>query len=186
EKDNKRLFFFYSFEAPQVQKPGPIRLYRMPTALERQGDFSQTLDANGKLMFIKDPNSNGACSVTTGGPRCLTGNIIPTNRIDPNALALMNLMPLPNTTSANNSYNFQRQETSSNPRFNNVLRLDGHPSANDTVWGSYLNWSSDQYGSEITAGPAKWGFFNGSRNSGDKTMNGRGGNAACGAGPGTR
>src|SRR5205823_462717 len=57
---SKKLFFFYSFEAPQVQKPGPIRLYRMPTAAERAGDFSQTLDANGRLMFIKDPNSTAA------------------------------------------------------------------------------------------------------------------------------
>src|SRR6266496_649120 len=123
-KDNARkLFFFYSFEAPQVQKPGPIRLYRMPTALERQGDFSQTFDANGRLMFIKDPSSSGACSVTTGGPGCFQGNIIPVNRIDPNALALVKMMPLPNTTSANNSYNFQRQETSTNPRFNNLVRL---------------------------------------------------------------
>ena len=44
---DKKLFFFYSFEAPQVQKPGPLRLYRMPTALERQGNFSQTFDNNG-------------------------------------------------------------------------------------------------------------------------------------------
>ena len=45
---DKKLFFFYSFEAPQVQKPGPLRLYRMPTALERQGNFSQTFDTNGR------------------------------------------------------------------------------------------------------------------------------------------
>ena len=171
-KDNKKLFFFYSFEAPQVDKPGPIRLYRMPTALERQGDFSQTFDANGKLMFIKDPNSSGACSVTAGGPGCFSGNLIPANRIDPNALALVKMMPLPNTTSANNSYNFQRQETSTNPRFNNLVRLDAHPSGNNSVWGTFRTWSSSQYGSEITAGPAKWGFFDGSYVSGDNSVNG--------------
>jgi Carboxypeptidase regulatory-like domain/TonB-dependent Receptor Plug Domain len=171
-KDNKKLFFFYSFEAPQVDKPGPIRLYRMPTALERQGDFSQTVDANGKLISIKDPSLSGACSVTTGGPGCFPGNVIPANRIDPNALALMKMMPLPNTTSANNSYNFQRQETSSNPRFNNLVRLDGHPSGSNSVWGTFRTWSSSQYGSEITAGPAKWGFFDGSYVSGDNSING--------------
>src|SRR4029077_14996292 len=169
---DKKLFFFSSMEAPQVQKPGQVRLYRMPTAAERAGDFSQTFDANGRLMFIKDPNSTAACSVTTGGAGCFTNNAIPANRIDPNALALMKMMPLPNTTSANNSYNFQRQETSSNPRFNNVIRLDGHPSGNNSVWGSYLNWSSDQYGSEITAGPAKWGFFDGSYISGNNSISG--------------
>ena len=52
--------------------------------------------------------SDGACNVTTGGPGCFTNNKIPTSRLDPNALALLNLMPLPNTTSANNAYNFTR------------------------------------------------------------------------------
>ena len=158
-KDEKKLFFFYSFEAPQVQRPGPVRLYRMPTALERAGDFSQTFDANGRLMFIKDPSSTAACSVTAGGAGCFPNNVIPATRIDPNALALMKMMPLPNASSANNSYNFQRQETSSNPRYNNLIRLDGRPSGNNSVWGSFRTWSSSQYGSEITAGPAKWGFF---------------------------
>src|SRR5262245_9071788 len=60
QKDHaKKLFFFYSFEAPQVQRPGPVRLYRMPTAAERAGDFSQTVDANWRLIFIKDTNTSG-------------------------------------------------------------------------------------------------------------------------------
>ena len=69
----KKLFFFYSFEGPQVQRPGPVRLYRMPTALERQGDFSQTFDANGRLINIKDPQSTAACNVTNGGAGCFSG-----------------------------------------------------------------------------------------------------------------
>jgi len=169
---DKKLFFFYSFEGPQVQRPGPVRLYRMPTALERQGDFSQTFDANGRLINIKDPLSTAACNVTTGGAGCFPGNKIPVERLDKNALALLGLMPLPNTTSANNAYNFQRQETSSNPRFNNLVRLDHRPSGSNTIWGSLRTWSSSQYGSEITAGPAKWGFFDGSYVSGDNSING--------------
>ena len=172
QKGDKKLFFFYSFEGPQVQRPGQVRLYRMPTALERKGDFSQTFDANGRVIFIKDPSSSGACSATNGGPGCFANNVIPTDRLDQNALALMNLMPLPNTTSANNSYNFTRQETSKNPRFNHLIRLDGRPSGNNTIWGSVRTWRSSQYGSEITAGPAKWGFFNGSYVSGDNSVNG--------------
>ena len=141
----KKLFFFYSFEGPQVERPGPVRLYRMPTALERQGDFSQTFDANGRLINIKDPQSTAACNVTNGGAGCFPGNRIPTNRLDPNALALLNLMPLPNTTSANNAYNFTRQETSSNPRFNHLIRLDSRPSGSNTYWGSVRTWRSSQY-----------------------------------------
>ena len=168
----KKLFFFYSFEGPQVQRPGPVRLYRMPTARERQGDFSQTFDANGRLINIKDPASTAACNVTTGGAGCFPGNVIPASRLDPNALALLNMMPLPNTSSANNAYNFTRQETSTNPRFNHLIRVDSRPSGHDTYWGSVRTWRSSQYGSEITAGPAKWGFFDGSYVSGDNSVNG--------------
>jgi Carboxypeptidase regulatory-like domain/TonB-dependent Receptor Plug Domain len=176
KSDDKKLFFFYSMEAPQVQKPGQVRLYRMPTALERKGDFSQTFDANGRLMFIKDPLSTGACSVTTGGPGCFPGNIIPTTRLDPNALALLNLMPLPNIAStgpgAGALSNFTRQETPENPRMSNLLRIDGRPSGNNSYWFSYRQFSSNQFGSEITAGPAKWGFFDGNYVSGDSGING--------------
>ena len=58
----------------------------MPTELERRGDFSQSLDTNGRLIVIRDP--------ATGQP--FPGNIIPTNRIDANGQALLNLFPVPN------------------------------------------------------------------------------------------
>ncbi len=172
QKGDKKLFFFYSFEGPQVQRPGQVRLYRMPTALERQGDFSQTFDANGRLINVKDPFSTAACNVTTGGPGCFPGNIIPANRLDANALALMKLMPLPNALGVSPNYNFTRQETSTNPRFNNLIRVDARPSGRNAIWGAFRTFSSSQYGSEITAGPAKWGFFNGSYVSGDSSING--------------
>ncbi len=35
------------------------------------------------------------------------------------------------------NYNFARQETADNPRFNNVLRMDFRPSGNNTIWGTY-------------------------------------------------
>ncbi len=135
---DQKLFFFYSMEAPQVQKPGQVRLYRMPTALERRGDFSQTFDSNGRLLFIKDPLSSGACNVTTGGPGCFPGNVIPANRLDPNGLAILNFMPVPNvaTTSPGSGAlsNFTRQETPENPRMNNLVRIDGRPSGNNSWW----------------------------------------------------
>jgi len=172
----KKLFFFYSMEAPQVNKPGQVRLYRMPTALERRGDFSQTFDSNGRLMFIKDPLSPLPCSVTTGGAGCFPGNVIPANRLDPNGLAVLNYMPLPNvscsTPGCGALSNFTRQETPENPRMNNLLRLDGRPSGNNSYWFSYRQFSSNQFGSEITAGPAKWGFFDGNYVSGDSGING--------------
>jgi Carboxypeptidase regulatory-like domain/TonB-dependent Receptor Plug Domain len=172
QNGDKKLFFFYSFEAPQVQRPGPLRLYRLPTELERRGDFSQTFDANGRAMFIRDPTLSGTCNVTTGGPACFPGNVIPQNRIDLNVQRLFNMMPLPNRLGESAAYNFMRQETSDNPRWNNLLRLDARPSANNAYWGTLRTFNSNQYGSEITAAPARWGFFNAAYIYSDSSING--------------
>ena len=56
--------------------PATLQLSTMPTALERDGDFSQTFDSQGRLVCIKDPQlaAQGlACNVNTGGPGCFAG-----------------------------------------------------------------------------------------------------------------
>jgi hypothetical protein len=58
---------------------------RMPTALERDGDFSQTLDGFGQPVQIVDPR--------TGLP--FAGNTIPRDRISPQASALLGYYPRP-------------------------------------------------------------------------------------------
>jgi hypothetical protein len=60
-----KLFFFYSHEyrptTTAINNGNPIRI-RVPTALERAGDFSQTLDNNGQLFnLIKDPSATLPC-----------------------------------------------------------------------------------------------------------------------------
>ena len=57
---------------------------RMPTALERAGDFSQTLDARGAPPALIDP--------ATGQP--FEGSVIPPERISPQASALLALYPV--------------------------------------------------------------------------------------------
>ena len=66
-KADKKLFFFYSMEAPLVSRPGPLRNWTMPTDAEMRGDFSQTLDSQGRLINIRDPQREGACPAT-GAP----------------------------------------------------------------------------------------------------------------------
>ncbi len=146
---DKKLFFYYSVEAPLTERPGNLRSYRMPTAAERRGDFSETRDLNGNLILIRDPLSG----------QNFPGNVVPANRINPNGQAILNLLPLPNTQ-GNAGFNFQRQETAENPKLNNILRIDWRPSEKDSLYATVKDWYSDQRGSEITAGPAKWGWFN--------------------------
>jgi hypothetical protein len=83
--------------------------------LERQGNFSSTFDQGGTLIPIWDPTNN-----RTPFP----GNIIPTNRIDKNGQALMNIMPLPNAVDPARSYNALIQSTVDQPRRDSVLRID--------------------------------------------------------------
>ena len=49
---NNKLFFFYTHEYRPRTAGNTIENYRMPTAEERRGDFSQTLDNNGALYNL--------------------------------------------------------------------------------------------------------------------------------------
>jgi hypothetical protein len=65
---SNKLFFFYSHEYRPTNNPinggNPIRL-RVPTAAERAGDFSQTLDNNGALFnLIHNPASASPCTTS--------------------------------------------------------------------------------------------------------------------------
>jgi hypothetical protein len=69
---------------------------RMPTSLERDGNFSQTVDALGRPVSIVDPR--------TGLP--FAGNTIPRDRISPQAAALLGYYPQP-TLDAATGFNYQ-------------------------------------------------------------------------------
>jgi hypothetical protein len=93
----------------------------MPTQLERQGNFSQTLDVNGKLIVIKNP--------TNGQP--YAGNVIPASQLNPNGLALLNILPLPNFNNraiSGGNYNYQIQEVLHNPKRSQLFKIDYVPS----------------------------------------------------------
>src|SRR5437870_2318789 len=64
-KENKTLFFFYSFERPHTITPQDPRFVTVPTELERQGDFSQSINSSNAKVFIRDPRiATGNCSAT--------------------------------------------------------------------------------------------------------------------------
>ena len=112
---NNKLFFFYSHEYRPTNNPinngNPVRL-RVPTTLERAGDFSQTLDNNAALFnLIKDPNSSAACSTSSTAGCFQDGGVvgkIPANRLYPLGMAILNRYPAPNLSqAAGTNYNYQ-------------------------------------------------------------------------------
>jgi hypothetical protein len=60
---NNKLFFFFSDEFDPRNLAGVTTRYRFPTALERAGDFSQTLDNQGnRFPYIRDASTGKPCS----------------------------------------------------------------------------------------------------------------------------
>jgi hypothetical protein len=136
-KGRNKLFFFWSQDILGRTDPGNLNQRRVPTALERQGDFSQSVDNQNRLIFIRDPQRTGNCAATSGGPACFPGNVIPADRIDPNARALLNLFPSPNAVdpTGTNQYNYVFQTEQDWPRNDQVLRVDWNVAQNTTAYG---------------------------------------------------
>jgi len=113
-KDRDKLFFFWSEEFLKRDYPTNVSFQTFPTVLERQGNFTQSLDQNGKLIVVKDPLTNAA----------FAGNMVPASRIDPNGQGLLSVFPLPNTVDPTHTYNYVFQSDIQQPRNDQVLRID--------------------------------------------------------------
>jgi hypothetical protein len=147
-----KMFFFYNLEQALISTPGSLNSYTMPTALELQGDFSQTLDVNGKVIPITDTQA--------GAP--FPGNVIPKNRLNPNGLALMNVLPIPNffnRTISGGNYNYQIQEVQKDPKRSQLLRLDFVPREQDRIFVRGKSWNAQQEGYAVAGGASPVGFF---------------------------
>jgi len=95
-----KTFYFVSWESFRGVQ-GSNSLGIVPTALERQGDFSQSFDANGKLILIKDPLLSGSCTATNNSA-CFKNNAIPSSRFNSISQQLLQNFALPNLSGPNN------------------------------------------------------------------------------------
>ncbi|HKY20616.1 MAG TPA: carboxypeptidase-like regulatory domain-containing protein [Vicinamibacterales bacterium] len=105
---DNNLFFFYSHEYRPRTTAGAINRFRVPTALERQGDFSQTRDNNGALFpFIRDASTGLPCGAADTRGCFADGGVlgrIPQNRLFQPSLNILNIWPLPNASGLNYNY----------------------------------------------------------------------------------
>jgi len=113
--DRNKLFFFWSQEFLPRKYPTRLGRLNFPTAAERNGDFSRTLDTNLRLIPIMDPLNNR---------QQFANNTVPTSRIDRSGQGLLNVFPLPNTFDPANTFNNVFQSTVDQPRDENILRID--------------------------------------------------------------
>jgi hypothetical protein len=84
---NNKLFFFYTHEYRPRTTQGAVTRFRVPTTLERSGDFSQSLDNNGQPIpqllnpITREPYPN---------------NVIPEADLYAAGLAILSQYPVPN------------------------------------------------------------------------------------------
>jgi hypothetical protein len=150
-KDKSKLFFFWSDEYQHQVFPNGAQNVMMPTALERAGDFSQSIGQDGtSAKYIKDPLVAGNCkaSDTTA---CFQGlkngvptvGVIPANRIFAPGQALLNFLPLPNNLGQSNTYNYTSGLPNSNPRHEQLARIDYNINSKWRLNGSWSGLPQD-------------------------------------------
>ncbi|HZY63528.1 MAG TPA: TonB-dependent receptor [Edaphobacter sp.] len=94
-----RTFFFVSFDKSINTNPLPATL-SVPTALERQGDFSQSFTTqlvNGNRVRYPMNVYNPYQVDSKGNRQQFSGNVIPSTSIDNIAKNILAFIPLPNT-----------------------------------------------------------------------------------------
>ncbi len=94
-----KTFFWLAREGYDDTQSNSSQLYT-PTALERQGNFSQTLAQGGGPLVIYDPASSVTHADGTITRTQFPNNIIPLNRLNPVGLAMANTLATPATTPA--------------------------------------------------------------------------------------
>ncbi len=115
-----KVFLFLNHEEPKIASTSNTATNLVPTLLERKGDFSQTLLANGSKPVIYMPGTQAA-----GAPVPMPGNIIPPAMLVGNTIGqrLASLYPEPNY--ANNlTYNYVNTGSGYDHRWLSVGRLD--------------------------------------------------------------
>src|SRR5215472_10156423 len=141
-----KAFFFYSQEYLPTGTPQNIVNVTVPTIAQRNGDFSSTATA------IRDPLANSP----------FPGNMIPSNRIDPNGQKLLSVFPTPNALDTNitkGAYNYTFQEVIPATRNNEVYRVDYNITEKTRLYVRGLDFRLHQSGFNIGGGGsgAAWG-----------------------------
>lgn len=138
-RNRDKLFFNWGQEFWPIARNAIGRL-TVPTAAEKRGDYSQTLDLNNRLIPIRDPQSNAT----------FPNNVIPTSRLDPSGTSLLRLFPEPNFSDrgiSRGQYNYVFNAPTDAPKYTHSLKVDYNVNANNTVTGSFNAFNEDHTGS---------------------------------------
>jgi hypothetical protein len=143
-KSTSKLFFFVNqeFQKRFIAQTSPVNV-RVPTELERRGDFSQTRDSAGNLYpYIRDYTTGLPCSATNTSGCFQDGGVlgrIPQNRLYQVGVNILNMYPAANSPGTiNQGYNYVSQEAQEAPRRQDLIRVDWNPTQSLRLYGKLL------------------------------------------------
>ncbi len=155
-RSRQKLFFFFSYDK-LFNSTVINNTYTMPSLLERQGDFSQTVTTTGVMVPIYDP--------LTQSP--FPDNVIPPSRISPQGQAILKLFPEPDPKglaldpTGNRGYNFRAVLPQKRPLEDKILRMDHNFSDKVVLYARLLQdyQAVKGYGGTVNPPGGAWGQF---------------------------
>jgi hypothetical protein len=158
-----KTFFLFTGEKYREGTPAPL-FGAVPTSAFRNGDFSGLTDASGNLIRIYDPQTGRDVNGVWTRDQ-FPGNIIPANRINPTARAIMQYWPDPNNVDPSVApwqRNLAWAEHFNRDLFWNwVGKVDHNLTSNDRVffrWGeNERNEIGNRGNNAIRSGPGQGG-----------------------------
>ena len=135
-----KLFTFNSYEKWLWTPAAASFTSTEPTDLERQGNFSRSLNKDGSLNVVYDPNTtvlNTAANTASRQP--FSGNIIPASMINSASARLMQYMWAPNRTpdDLSGTNNFNTIEIRTEHYWNFMNRTDWNASDKLKIYGHF-------------------------------------------------
>jgi predicted heme/steroid binding protein len=152
--NKSKLFFYwgeewlkYNFQE-SGSSLGGAGLLLVPSLKMRQGDFSELLDpANPftkKVTFVKDPQSSNPCAASNQSG-CFPGNIIPSDRLSPNGIGILNAWPVPNLTNFIGGGNWFGAKTHTYDQRKDTVSVDFNAADNHRFRFRFLNYYYLEY-----------------------------------------
>ena len=132
-----KTFFFFDYEGQRL-RTGSTSTLTVPTVLQRSGNFSQTLNASGKLIPVYDPNTtqqvNGAFTRSV-----FPNNMIPASELDPVGVNIATYYPLPNQPgNIAGANNFSGNSVTGSPADFYMVKVDHSFRDADRISGRYM------------------------------------------------
>jgi hypothetical protein len=178
-----KTFFYFSWEQFLQSQNFLPATFTVPTQAYRNGDFSSAITAVGNKNLGPDPLGRPIIADTIYDPNTLSiapngqpvtnpfaNNMIPSNRFDPVALKIQNLIPLPfciagppcNANGVTNNY--QNTEAVNRHTEAPSLKLDQTISPKDKLsffWSRTLTYTATGYGEDGAPQPISGSFGGG-------------------------